>query len=134
MCSYEIDLKNLSQTKSPFHIKGIGFVVAFVLVLHTISKSSKSSYALCQSQRSGSRSYNVIHEGRARPGTCLWFAIDQRRHIQNVWGPGADDGGYDYDGAGMKIDVWGKDLDIISNYIDQVLVNAPLFAAAKELY
>ena len=34
----------------------------------------------------------------------------------------------------MKIDVWGKDLDIISNYIDQVLVNAPLFAAAKELY
>lgn len=43
MCSYEIDFKNLSQTKSPFHIKGIGFVVAFVLVLHTISVSNNSA-------------------------------------------------------------------------------------------
>ena len=34
----------------------------------------------------------------------------------------------------MKIDIWEKDLDIVGNYIDQVCVKAPLFAAAKERY
>ena len=34
----------------------------------------------------------------------------------------------------MKMDIWEKDLDIVGNYIDQVCVKAPLFAAAKERY
>ena len=34
----------------------------------------------------------------------------------------------------MKIEIWEKDLDIVGNYIDQVCVKAPLFAAKKERY
>ena len=47
--SYEIDFENLTHTRSPFHIRGIRFVVVFVQVIHTVSECNNSTYARCQS-------------------------------------------------------------------------------------
>jgi putative dehydrogenase len=40
----------------------------------------------------------------------------------------------DYSDAGMKIDVWGKDMQVIGDYARKIKVPTPLFSATKAVY
>ena len=136
--SYEIDFENLSHTRSPFYINGIGFVVPLCwffiryqypinppmhVANHNVAAAEAEAEAIVLSMKAALETALVYDFLSTSAATSRMF---------EVRGPMLVAG--DYDGAGMEKDIWEKDLDIIGNYIDRVIVKAPLFAAPKELY
>ena len=132
--SYEIDFENLSHTRSPFYVNGIGFVVPLCWFfirywypknpsMHVANHNLAAAEPIVLSMKAGLEPELVYDLLSTSAATSRMF---------EVRGPMLVAG--DYDGAGMKKDIWEKDLDIIGNYIYKVVVKAPLFAAARELY